>query len=76
MLYIQASQDLDLGARQAGTFCQRDFLTAFDFFLLAAIYFKNRVYSDWKDETISNQDKQTVKDNILQALINAPNAVQ
>ncbi|KAG0800763.1 hypothetical protein G6F22_001907 [Rhizopus arrhizus] len=59
VLYIQASQDLDLGARQA-----------------AAIYFKNRVCSDWEDETISNQDKQTIKDNILQALINAPNAVQ
>ncbi|CAO3666961.1 unnamed protein product [Rhizopus stolonifer] len=59
VLYVQAIEEYELGARQA-----------------AAIYFKNRIYSNWGDGTISNQDKTTIRDSILQALMTAPNAVQ
>ncbi|CEI95853.1 hypothetical protein RMCBS344292_10030 [Rhizopus microsporus] len=58
VLYIQATEQLDLGARQA-----------------AAIYFKNRVCNDWENETISEQDKLTIRNNIIQAMVTSPSIV-
>lgn len=80
MLQIQASEDLELGARQAG---KHNYSNAFDmvtdFRLTAAIYFKNCVYKAWdrsRDTMIIEEDKTLIKSNILRALITAPAVVQ
>ncbi|KAI8100099.1 armadillo-type protein [Halteromyces radiatus] len=64
VLQILASEELELGARQA-----------------AAIYFKNRLVKAWnrnKQATtpISEEDRNVVKQSILQAMVTAPNAVK
>ncbi|KAI7906287.1 armadillo-type protein [Cokeromyces recurvatus] len=64
VLQILASEELELGARQA-----------------AAIYFKNRLNKAWDGEResavpINNEDRNMVKQTILQALVTAPNQVQ
>ncbi|KAI9486221.1 MAG: armadillo-type protein [Benjaminiella poitrasii] len=64
VLQILASEELELGARQA-----------------AAIYFKNRLNKAWDGEResavpINNDDRNMVKQTILQALVTAPNQVQ
>ncbi|KAI8969324.1 armadillo-type protein [Mycotypha africana] len=64
VLQILASEDLELGARQA-----------------AAIYFKNRLNKAWDGDResavpINNDDRNMVKQSILQALVTAPNQVQ
>ncbi|KAF7728772.1 hypothetical protein EC973_005610 [Apophysomyces ossiformis] len=64
VLQILASEELDLGARQA-----------------AAIYFKNRMNKAWdKSRQVANpindEDRNMVKQTILQALATAPNAVK
>jgi hypothetical protein len=50
-----------------------------NFLIIAAIYFKNRIYKAWdgsKGITIGEGDKSVIKRNILHALITAPAAVQ
>jgi hypothetical protein len=42
----------------------------------AAIYFKNRVTRTWEKDLLNDQDKQMIKASILEALYNAPSAVQ
>ncbi|KAI9281483.1 armadillo-type protein [Sporodiniella umbellata] len=64
VLQILASEELELGARQA-----------------AAIYFKNRLNKAWDGEResavpINDDDRNMVKQTILQALVTAPNQVQ
>ncbi|CEP15700.1 hypothetical protein [Parasitella parasitica] len=64
VLQIIASEELDVGARQA-----------------AAIYFKNRLNKAWDGEResavpINNDDRNMVKQTILQALITAPAQVK
>ncbi|KAI8359819.1 armadillo-type protein [Blakeslea trispora] len=64
VLQVLASEELELGARQA-----------------AAIYFKNRLNKAWDGEResvvpINNEDRNMVKQTILQALVTAPNQVQ
>ncbi|KAL0098010.1 armadillo-type protein [Phycomyces blakesleeanus] len=64
VLQILASEELELGARQA-----------------AAIYFKNRINKAWDKSKnpanpINEDDRNIVKQSILQALVTAPNAVQ
>ncbi|SAM02255.1 hypothetical protein [Absidia glauca] len=64
VLQILASEELELGARQA-----------------AAIYFKNRVVKAWdrtKEATtsISEEDRNVIKQSILQAMVTAPSAVK
>ncbi|KAI8394007.1 armadillo-type protein [Radiomyces spectabilis] len=64
VLQILASEELELGARQA-----------------AAIYFKNRINKAWDEKKdlsnpINDEDRRTVKQSILQALVTAPAAVQ
>ncbi|KAI9256941.1 putative nonsense-mediated mRNA decay protein [Sporodiniella umbellata] len=64
VLQILASEGLEIGARQA-----------------AAIYFKNRLNKAWGAEResavpINNDDRNMVKQTILQALVTAPNQVQ
>ncbi|KAI8335415.1 armadillo-type protein [Chlamydoabsidia padenii] len=64
VLQILASEELELGARQA-----------------AAIYFKNRLVKAWdrnKQPTtpIGEEDRNVVKQSILQAMVTAPNAVK
>ncbi len=53
----------------------------FLFALLAAIYFKNRLNKAWDGEResavpINDDDRNMVKQTILQALVTAPNQVQ
>ncbi|KAG2225799.1 hypothetical protein INT45_007043 [Circinella minor] len=64
VLQILASEELELGARQA-----------------AAIYFKNRMNKAWDRSNdaatpINEDDRNMVKQSILQALLRAPSAVQ
>ncbi|RCH94560.1 hypothetical protein CU097_000253, partial [Rhizopus azygosporus] len=64
VLQILASEELELGARQA-----------------AAIYFKNRLNKAWDGQRdsavpINDDDRNMVKQTILQALVTAPNQVQ
>ncbi|RUP50513.1 armadillo-type protein, partial [Jimgerdemannia flammicorona] len=64
VLQILGSEESELGARQA-----------------AAIYFKNRLHKSWDEakqspNPINEQDRNVVKQAILQALITAPNAVK
>ncbi|KAI7886446.1 ARM repeat-containing protein [Lichtheimia hyalospora FSU 10163] len=64
VLQILASEELELGARQA-----------------AAIYFKNRMNKAWDRSRevanpINEDDRNMVKQSILQALLRAPSAVQ
>ncbi|KAI9492090.1 armadillo-type protein [Zychaea mexicana] len=64
VLQILASEELELGARQA-----------------AAIYFKNRMNKAWDRSNevanpINEDDRNMVKQSIMQALLRAPSAVQ
>ncbi|KAI9304897.1 armadillo-type protein [Cunninghamella echinulata] len=64
VLQILASEELELGARQA-----------------AAIYFKNRLVKAWDREKhvaapINEEDRNVVKQSILQAMVTAPNQVK
>jgi hypothetical protein len=50
-------------------------------YIIAAIYFKNRLNKAWDGEResavpINNEDRNMVKQTILQALVTAPNQVQ
>ena len=40
--------------------------------MAAVIYLKNFVQQKWRENHISDQDKQFVKQNILQAIVHAP----
>lgn len=84
VVQILASEELELGARQAGKFhFGRDGQDWRDLFCvwIAAIYFKNRLVKAWdrnKQPTtpISEEDRSVVKQSILQAMVTAPNAVK
>lgn len=87
VLQILASEELELGARQAGKMSYgRTYLTVSThrtkiYIHLAAIYFKNRLNKAWDGEResavpINNDDRNMVKQTILQALVTAPNQVQ
>lgn len=89
VLQILASEELELGARQAGNVSiymisiKHELIIKFSFTILyiAAIYFKNRLNKAWDGEResavpINNEDRNMVKQTILQALVTAPNQVQ
>ena len=84
MLQIQASEELELGARQAGnksdgSWFLLNFFSNLGSSFLAAIFFKNRIQKAWdgsKGVTIADEDKNMIKQNILHALVTAPAAVQ
>lgn len=86
VLQILASEELELGARQAGKIKKR-YIYLYKctwlliFLSIAAIYFKNRLNKAWDGEResavpINNDDRNMVKQTILQALVTAPNQVQ
>jgi hypothetical protein len=95
VLQILASEESELGARQAGEcfvclnpwpgqgLCRCWLECAFSFAdrFVAAIYFKNRLGQAWDTSKnpanpISVEDKNIVKQSILQALVTTPNAVK
>jgi hypothetical protein len=80
VLQIQASEELELGARQAGEYRSDKTETSLHVLIskLAAIYFKNCVHKHWSRSTkgLAEEDKAVIKKNILHAFITAPAAVQ